>query len=102
MFAGKVIAITGASEGIGAELARQVAGKGVWLALAARNKEKLEAVAAECRARGSEAVAIRCDVSVDADCRGFIEDAARKYSSLDILINNAGVSGDARCAIKKD
>src|SRR6185436_2558898 len=96
MFAGKVIAITGASEGIGAELARQLAGKGVWLALAARNLEKLEAVAAECRAKGSEAFAMRCDVGIEADCRGFIEAAARKYSALDILINNAGVSGHAR------
>jgi short-subunit dehydrogenase len=95
MFAGKVIAITGASEGIGAELARQLSGKGVWLALAARNLEKLEAVAAECRARGAEAVAIRCDVSVESDCRNFIEETARKYSSLDILVNNAGVAGHA-------
>ncbi len=89
------MAITGASEGIGAELARQVSGKGVWLALAARNLEKLEAVAAECRALGAEAVAIRCDVSVEDDCRNFIETAVRKYSSLDILVNNAGVSGHA-------
>lgn len=96
MFAGKVIAITGASEGIGAELARQLAGKGVWLSLAARNLEKLEAVAADCRARGAEALAIRCDVAAESDCRHFIEETARKYSSLDILINNAGVSGHAR------
>ena len=96
MFAGKVIAITGASEGIGAELARQLAGKGVWLALGARNEEKLEAVAADCRARGAEAVAIRCDVTAERDCRNFIEEAVRKYSSLDILVNNAGVSGHAR------
>jgi short-subunit dehydrogenase len=95
MFSGKVIAITGASEGIGAELARQVSGKGVWLALAARNLEKLEAVAAECRARGAEAIAIRCDVGVEDECRHFIEETARKYSSLDILVNNAGVSGHA-------
>jgi short-subunit dehydrogenase len=95
-FAGKVVAVTGASEGIGAELARQLSGKSVWLALAARNLEKLEAVAADCRARGAEAVAIRCDVGVEADCRHFIEETARKYSSLDILINNAGVSGHAR------
>jgi len=95
MFAGKVLAITGASEGIGAELARQVSGKNVWLALAARNLEKLEAVAAECRARGAEALAIRCDVGVESDCRHFIEETARKYSSLDILVNNAGVSGHA-------
>ncbi len=95
MFAGKVIAITGASEGIGAELARQLSGKGVWLALAARNVEKLEQAAAECRALGAEAIAIRCDVSSEADCRNFIEETARKYSSLDILVNNAGVSGHA-------
>ena len=94
-FAGRVVAITGASEGIGAELARQLAGKGVWLALAARNLEKLEAVAEECRVRGAEAFAQRCDVGVEADCRDFIETAARKYSSLDILVNNAGVSGHA-------
>lgn len=96
MFAGKVIAITGASDGIGAELARQVSGKGVWLALAARNEAKLEAVAEECRARGAEAVAVRCDVAVEDDCRNFIDTAVRKYSSLDILVNNAGVSGHAR------
>jgi len=96
MFAGKVIAITGASEGIGAEMARQLSGKGVWLALAARNQEKLEAVAEDCRSRGAEAVAVRCDVSVEEDCRQFIEIAVRKYSSLDILVNNAGVSGHAR------
>ncbi len=95
-FSGRVIAITGASEGIGAELARQVSGKNVWLALAARNLEKLEAVAADCRARGAEALAIRCDVSAESDCRNFIEETARKYSSLDILVNNAGVSGHAR------
>jgi short-subunit dehydrogenase len=96
MFAGKVIAITGASEGIGAELARQAAGKGVWLALAARNLEKLEAVAEECRVRGAEALAVRCDVSVEDDCQRFIVQTVRAFSSLDILINNAGVSGHAR------
>ncbi len=95
-FSGRVIAITGASAGIGAELARQFSGKGVWLALAARNYDKLEQVAAECRLRGAEAAAIRCDVSVEADCRNFIEATLRKYSSLDILVNNAGVSGHAR------
>lgn len=96
MFAGKVIAITGASEGIGAELARQAAGKGVWLALAARNEERLEQVAAECRSRGAEALAVRCDVAREEDCARFILQAVRAYDSLDILVNNAGVSGHAR------
>ena len=96
MFAGRVIAITGASDGIGAELARQAAGKNVWLALAARNLEKLEQVAEACRLRGAEAIAVRCDVGVEEDCRAFIEKAVRTYDSLDILVNNAGVSGHAR------
>ena len=95
MFAGKVIAITGASDGIGAELARQAAGKGVWLALAARNLEKLEAVATDCRLRGAEAVAIACDVAQEDDCRRFIDETLRRYSSLDILVANAGMSGHA-------
>ena len=95
MFAGKVIAITGASDGIGAELARQLAGKGVWLALAARNVDRLEAVAEQCRSRGAEAIAVRCDVGVDEECRNFVETAVRKFDSLDILVNNAGVSGHA-------
>jgi short-subunit dehydrogenase len=94
-FAGKVIAITGASEGIGAELARRFSGKAVWLALAARNMEKLEKTAAECRALGAEALAVRCDVGAEVDCRHFIEETVRKYDSLDILVNNAGVSGHA-------
>jgi short-subunit dehydrogenase len=95
-FSGRVIAITGASAGIGAELARRLSGKGVWLALAARNLEKLEQTAAECRALGAEAITIRCDVGAEVDCRNFIEETVRKYSSLDILVNNAGVSGHAR------
>jgi short-subunit dehydrogenase len=96
LFVNRVVAITGASEGIGAEVARQLSQKGVKLALAARNIEKLEAVAAECRAHGADAVALRCDVSIEADCRGFIEGAVAAHGGLDVLVNNAGVSGHAR------
>ena len=72
-FSSKVIAITGASEGIGAELARQISMPGVRLALAARGIENLERVSAECRKRGAEAIGVRCDVGVEADCKAFIE-----------------------------
>ena len=71
-FSGKVVAITGASEGIGAELARQLSGPGVSLALCSRSTARLEQVAGECRARGAQAVALRCDVGIEADCRNFI------------------------------
>ncbi|MEW6690651.1 MAG: SDR family oxidoreductase [Pseudomonadota bacterium] len=96
MFSGKVISITGASEGIGAELARQLSAPGVRLALAARGLEKLEKISSECRNRGAEAIAIRCDVGVESDCKAFVEEAAGKFGGLDILVNNAGMSGHAK------
>jgi short-subunit dehydrogenase len=94
-FAGKAVLITGASDGIGAELARCIAAPGVSLALAARSIERLEAVAKECRNRGADALVVRCDVSIEADCRKFIERAVERFGRIDILVNNAGVSGHA-------
>ena len=57
-FAGQVVLITGASSGIGAELARQFAADGARVALAARDGTRLESVAAECRALGAEALVV--------------------------------------------
>jgi short-subunit dehydrogenase len=94
-FEGKVILITGGSDGIGAELARQLAAPGVSLALAARNLERLKAVARQCTEKGARAVAIRCDVSREADCRNFIDSAVQELGRVDVLVNNAGVSGHA-------
>jgi short-subunit dehydrogenase len=94
-FAGKSIIITGASDGIGAELARQLAAPGVSLALAARTLERLDKVAGECRAKGAKALAIRCDVGVEGDCRALMERTAAELGGIDILVNNAGVSGHA-------
>lgn len=94
-FEGKAILITGGSDGIGAELARQLAAPGVLLALAARTEERLQAVARQCEQKGARAIAVRCDVSIEADCRKFIEAAARGLGRIDVLVNNAGVSGHA-------
>jgi len=101
-FSGKAILITGGSDGIGAELARQLAAPGVSLALAARNTERLQAVAAQCERQGARALAIRCDVSIEADCRSFVERAARELGRIDVLVNNAGVSGHALFEEVKD
>ena len=91
-----VIAITGASKGIGAELARQLAAKGARLVLAARNEAELEAVAAECRKLGANVVAIRADVTVERDCQALIAGAVLAFGRLDTLVNNAGATMWAR------
>lgn len=95
-FRDNVVVITGASDGIGREMALQLADQGAWLALAARDAAKLEAAAAECRARGGRAVAIPTDVGDQAQCRRLIDRAVEEFGRIDTLVNNAGVSMWAR------
>lgn len=93
-----VIVITGASEGIGAEMARQWAGRGKAgnaLVLAARNVDKLEAVATECRAFGSQVLVQRCDVGVQAECVELVNATVAAFGRIDTLVNNAGMSAQA-------
>lgn len=95
-FRENVVVITGASDGIGKEIALQLAAQGAWLSLAARDAQKLEAVAAACRARGGRAAAIPTDVGDPAQCRSLIDGTVAEYGRIDTLVNNAGVSMWAR------
>jgi short-subunit dehydrogenase len=95
-FAGKVIVITGASDGIGAELARQLATDKPKLVLAARRRETLEEVARACEARGAQTLIVPTDVGIESDCRALIAKAAEHFGAIDALVNNAGVSMHAR------
>jgi short-subunit dehydrogenase len=90
--AGKSIVITGASSGIGRELARQLAEQGARLALAARSPEALEATRSECLAAGTSAIAVATDVARQDDCRRLVSRAVEEFGTLDMLINNAGIS----------
>lgn len=90
-FAGQVILLTGASSGIGAELARQFAADGARLALAARDAERLESVAAECRALGADALVVPGDVAIETSCASMVERTVAHYGCLDMLVNNAGL-----------
>lgn len=94
----RIIVITGSSDGIGAEIARQLAakeGSKVGLVLAARNPDMLDSVAAECTALGAQVLAVPTDVSIQADCKRLIDATLARFGRIDALINNAGRSAHA-------
>jgi len=89
--AGKVVAITGASSGIGAATALLLAGRGAKVVLGARRVERLEALAARIAAAGGEVAYIGTDVKRRADVAGLVRLATERFGRLDVLINNAGI-----------
>lgn len=88
----KVIIITGASGGVGAELARQLATQGARLVLASRDLQRLEAVQAECEALGGQAICRLTDVSRQEQCAAMLQATLDHYQHIDALINNAGIT----------
>jgi short-subunit dehydrogenase len=92
----KTVIITGASEGIGRELAKQSAALGARLVLAARSEQGLAETVSECEALGASALAVPTDVADEGQCRSLIERAVGRFGVVDILINNAGISMSAR------
>jgi NADP-dependent 3-hydroxy acid dehydrogenase YdfG len=88
---GRVVAITGASSGIGEATALACAAAGAKVALAARRAEKLEQLAQRITAAGGEALALTTDVASESQARSFIQHARERFGRLDVLINNAGL-----------
>jgi NAD(P)-dependent dehydrogenase (short-subunit alcohol dehydrogenase family) len=91
-FAGRVVVITGGSRGLGLVLARQLASRGARLVLMARDERELD------RARllleeeyGADVQAVRCDVRRKADVRAAVAQILERWTTIDVLINNAGV-----------
>jgi NADP-dependent 3-hydroxy acid dehydrogenase YdfG len=90
--AGNVIAITGASSGIGEATARLLAARGAALALGARRTDRLDALATELRADGASVVVTATDVVRREDLERLVALAESEFGRLDVLISNAGIS----------
>jgi 3-oxoacyl-[acyl-carrier protein] reductase len=91
---GRVALITGASQGIGRACALALAESGAHIALAARNQEKLAAVAKEIEDKGGQAGAFAMDVSNEDSVKAAVKSALERFGKIDILVNNAGITKD--------
>jgi NADP-dependent 3-hydroxy acid dehydrogenase YdfG len=87
----KVIAITGASSGIGEATARLLAQKGLRVLLGARRTDRLEAIASQIRDKGGIAEYHALDVTNLDEMQAFVDFAKNKFGRLDVMVNNAGV-----------
>ena len=90
--AGKVVAITGASSGIGEATARVLGERGAKVVLGARRVAALDAIAAEVRDRGGQAIVCATDVTRRDDLERLVGTAVAEFGRLDVLVSNAGIS----------
>ncbi|MDY7229177.1 SDR family oxidoreductase [Hyalangium rubrum] len=89
---GKVVLVTGGSEGLGAAVCHRLVWEGARVALCARNAQRLEATAATLRAQGGEVLAVPADVSRAEDVARFVGAAHERWGRVDALVNNAGTA----------
>ena len=87
--------VTGAGRGIGRAIALAFAGEGANVTLAARTSTEIDAVAAEIRALGREALAVATDVASKASVLDMVAQTIDRFGQVDILVNNAGVGGSS-------
>jgi NADP-dependent 3-hydroxy acid dehydrogenase YdfG len=88
----KVVAITGASSGIGAATARHLAALGAVVVLGARRTDRLDRLVAEIEATGGRAAATHVDVTDPADLQSLVSLAVERFGRLDVLVGNAGMT----------
>jgi NADP-dependent 3-hydroxy acid dehydrogenase YdfG len=89
--ASKVVVITGASSGLGAQAARHLAEQGATVVLGARREDRIKALAEEITAKGGTALAVETDVTDRASVQNLVDTAVETYGRIDVLLNNAGV-----------
>ena len=92
-FCGQVVLVTGASRGLGRAIARAFAGEGARVALVSTSAAGVKQAADEITAAGGQALPLEGDVSSEADVRRFVLQAERTLGPIDVLVNNAGITG---------
>jgi 3-oxoacyl-[acyl-carrier protein] reductase len=91
---GRVALVTGASQGIGHACALALAGQGASVALAARNRQKLDELAQQIAASGGKAAVFVMDLAEEEQIKSGIKAALSQFGKIDILVNNAGITRD--------
>ena len=89
--AGKIALVTGASSGIGAAVAVALAAAGASVAISARRADRLAELVSQIEAAGGTALALPCDVTIEADALKSVADTVRHFGRIDILVNSAGI-----------
>ena len=102
MLKDKVAVVTGASRGIGKQIALSLAEQGVKVVVSARSAEAVEALTNEIISKGAQAVGVAADVAVTEDADRIVEAAVKAFGRLDILVNNAGITRDGLLLRMKD
>lgn len=92
---GKVVVISGASSGLGAQMALGFAGQGADVVIMARRVDRLEAVADQIRAKGVKCFPVQCDVTNTESVNKAAETVEKEFGKVDILVNNAGSAKNA-------
>lgn len=93
-FTGKVAVITGAAQGFGKMLAEELASRGAKLVISDIKESAVRKVADNIASTGAEVIALKCDVSINEECKAMVDTAIEKFGRVDIGVNNAGIAHD--------